>query len=80
MLTFFNEKKIIDLLIFFPLYFFPFSLMNFCVLDDTMWIDVCHSNGNLLASGGSDDKVKIFDKRESKIVQTFDNIHKSNIF
>ena len=24
--------------------------------------------------------MKVFDKRESKVVQTFDDIHKSNIF
>ena len=34
----------------------------------------------MLASGGFDGKVKIFDKRQSKIVQTFDDIRKSNIF
>ena len=46
----------------------------------TFWIDVCQSDGNLLASGGYDLNVKIFDKRESKIVQTFDDIHDGNIF
>ena len=50
------------------------------LLDDTFWIDVCQSNGNLLAASGKDEKVKIFDKRESKIVQTFDGIHICNIF
>ena len=34
----------------------------------------------MLAAGGCDKNVKIFDKRESKIVQTFDNIHTGNIF
>ena len=35
----------------------------------TNWIDVCPENGNLLASGGEDNNVKIFDKRELNIVQ-----------
>ena len=34
----------------------------------------------MLATGGWDKNVKIFDKRESKIVQTFDGIHTRNIF
>ena len=34
----------------------------------------------MLAAGGSDKNVRIFDKRESKIVQTFDDIHEGNIF
>ena len=34
----------------------------------------------MLAAGGQDKKVKIFDKRESKIVQTFDGIHTRNIY
>ena len=46
----------------------------------TQWIDVCQSNGNMLVTGGRDENVKIFDKRESKIVQTFDGIHTRNIF
>ena len=45
----------------------------------TIWIDICQSNGNLLATGGGDQNVKIFDKRESKIVKTFDGIHSSKI-
>ena len=34
----------------------------------------------MLAAGGDDKNVKIFDKRESKIVQIFDGIHTSNIY
>ena len=49
-------------------------------LDVTQWIDVCQSDGNMLATGGKDENVKIFDKREYKIVQTFDGIHPGNIF
>ena len=47
---------------------------------DAYWIDACQTNGNLLASGGTDQDVKIFDKRESEIVQTFDDIHNGNIW
>ncbi len=45
------------------------------VIVSTGWIDVCLSNANLLASGGSDRIIKIFDKRESKIVKTFETDH-----
>ena len=48
-------------------------------LETTYWIDVCQSNENLLAFGGQDKIVKIFDKRESKIVKTFDSIHTGKI-
>jgi WD40 repeat protein len=41
----------------------------------TYWIDVSQSNGNLLVSGGDDTIIKIFDKRESKIVKTFEGVH-----
>ena len=34
----------------------------------------------MLVTGGDDKKVNIFDKRESKIVQTSDYIHEGNIF
>ncbi len=47
------------------------------VIDWTVWIDVCQSNGNLLASGGQDSIIKIFDKRGSKIVKTFQGVHSS---
>ena len=50
------------------------------IIGDSHWIDVCQNNGNLLASCGLDEDVKIFDKRESKIVQTFNGIHESNSF
>ena len=40
------------------------------------WIDVCQNNGNLLVSDGEKFEIQIFDKRESKIVKTFDGIHK----
>ena len=34
----------------------------------------------MLATGGEGNYVKIFDKRKSKIVQTFDGIHTGTIF
>ena len=34
----------------------------------------------MLATGGRDNDVKIFDKREPEIVQIFDDIHTGNIF
>ncbi len=50
------------------------------VVGMTYWIDVCQSNRNLLASGGYDGIINIFDKRESKIVKTFEGIHLSKEF
>ena len=44
------------------------------------WIDVCQNDGNMLTAGGFDNNVKMVDKKESKIVQTFDGIHQGNIF
>ena len=44
----------------------------------TYWIDVCQNDGNLLVSGGDDRIIKIFNKRESKIIKTFDEVHSSN--
>ena len=41
----------------------------------TYLIDVCQSNGNLLAAGGQD--IKIYDRREAKNMATFSGIHKS---
>ena len=33
-----------------------------------------------MASGGAEEKVKIFDKRGSQVVRIIDGIHKGNIF
>ena len=42
-------------------------------------IDVCPTNGNLLAAGGRCSKsVMIYDRRESKIVKTLGSIHSGN--
>ncbi len=53
--------------------------MNF-IIGYTFWIDVCQSDPNLLASGSQDQIIKIFDKRESKIVKTFEEVHSSKEF
>ena len=56
------------------------SDLRFISLGSTSWIDVCQNNGSLLATAGVDNNVKIFDKRVSKVVHTFDDIHTRNIF
>jgi WD40 repeat protein len=43
-------------------------------------MDVCQNNANLLASSGWDNEIKIFDKRESKIVKTFEGVHSGKEF
>ena len=43
-------------------------------------VDVCQSNRNLLAAGGWDQNIKIFDKREAKIVQIFEIPCESTMF
>ena len=45
----------------------------------TYWIDVCPTDSNLLVSGGTDKNIKIYDRRESKIVKTIDDIHSRKI-
>ena len=52
--------------------------MNFANLKISIviyWIDVCQNDGNLLASAGEDHNIKIYDRRASKIIQTFNEIH-----
>ncbi len=46
----------------------------------TYCIDVCQSDGNLLVLGGTDKNVKIFDKRQSDIVKTFEDVHSGKEF
>ena len=76
-----GKKRINLIILHFELVYFGDSCLipHLLLLDWTNWIDVCQSNGNLLAAGGDDKNVKIFDKRESKIVRTFYGIHRSNI-
>lgn len=60
------------------LYSFRFSFDLVLLLIDTNWIDVCQTNGNLLVADNYHD-IKIIDKREAKIIKTFDAIHKGKI-
>ena len=41
----------------------------------TFWIDTCQGSENLLAAAGQESSIKIFDRRESKLVKTFENFH-----
>ena len=43
----------------------------------TYWIDVCPNDGNLLVAVGEDKNIKVYDKRVSEIVQTFESLHSS---
>ncbi len=45
----------------------------------THWIDVCPANNNLLATTGSDKQVKIYDRREAKIVKIIETGHSGTI-
>ena len=47
----------------------------FSLLDITYWIDPCQANSNLLATGGSSKTINVYDKRNSQIVKTFEDIH-----
>lgn len=40
-----------------------------------MRIDVCQNDGNLLVAAGSEKHIKIYDRRESQIVRTFEEVH-----
>ena len=59
-------------------------LVNWCIwqllfIAFAHWIDVCPNNENLLAAGGTSESIKIFDKRESKIIKTYENTHSGQI-
>ena len=79
-----NAKDVAKWLIFcFEIVYFVSAsclIRHLHLVDFTNWIDICQSNGNILVAGGIYKNVRIFDKRGSKIVQTFDDIHNGNIF
>ena len=52
----------------------------FLIDHHVIWIEVCQNNRNLLVVDGCDKNVKIFEKRESKFIRTFEGIHNGNIF
>lgn len=56
-----------------------FNSLSFLLVPAT-WIDVCRTNGNLLAIGCNDRSIKIFDKRCYSSVRTFDRIHSGNFW
>ena len=45
------------------------------LLETTYCIDPCQANSNLLATGGESKKINVYDKRNSQIVKTFEDIH-----
>lgn len=47
---------------------------------DTCWIDVCPNDENLLATGGGDSKIKIYDQRIGKVACTLGVGQTSNHF
>lgn len=56
------------------------SMTNNLSIVTTYWIDTCWSDENLLATGGEDKIVKVFDRRAGKIVKSFPrNIHEDYI-
>ena len=82
-LFFFHLEKEINLIIISPeLVYCNDSCLfpHLSLLGWAYWIDVYQCDGNLLTAGGDNKNVKIFDKRKSKFVQTFDGIHEGNIF
>ena len=74
------EKRLTGLLFSNPFLLFEIAYLYEIWKGWTYWIDICPSNGNLLAAGNEAHKALIFDKRESKIIKTFDSIHLSKKF
>ena len=80
--TSFNWKMRINFIILrFELIYFAVSGLTWHLhlLATTSWINICPGDGHMMAAGGLDKNVKIFDRRESSIVKTFDDIHTGNI-
>ena len=50
-------------------------LTNDIFLDYTVWTNACPVNSNLFAAGGEGKCISIYDKRDSKIVKVFSDIH-----
>lgn len=44
-------------------------------LDVTFSIDVCPANNNLVASAGADKDIKLYDRREARIVRKIKTSH-----
>lgn len=53
-------------------------MRNLLNIIDTMWIE-WKSCGNLLATCGSDREVRIYDRREGKIVKRFEKVHEGSL-
>ena len=68
-----QKDKVTNIRRFFPISYIM-TLTQYYI-DYIFWIDVCGANGNLLAAGSEDGKALIYDRRESKIVKSFDEIH-----
>ena len=71
------SRKVINIVFLLQLRYILNNLLF--VGNPTCWIDVCPTDSNLLASGGVDKSINIFDKRESRIVKTIDDIHSRKI-
>ena len=69
------KRRFINCFFFERLLLFLFYFLGF-----TYWIQPCPSNGNLLVTGGTDQNIKIFDRREAKVVRIFYGIHTGTKF
>lgn len=56
-----------------------FTKYKYIPIEYACWIDICPTNSNLLAAAGTDRNIKIFDRREAKIVKIIDPNHSDNI-
>lgn len=55
------------------------TLIHIDFFPNTYWIEWRY-DGNLLASCGADKVIKIFDKREGKVVKNFHSVHRGRVF